>query len=103
MSEDGVEETIEVPFFSETRRILHMVEYDDTYQGAIDNINENIGIYVSEKSGWMMDSIDEKYLHVAKYKPIQGSSWIPTPKALVKDMAIINVKMRMTSVLFGQF
>ena len=53
-SEDGLEETIEVPFYSETRRILHMVECDDPYQEAMYHINEKMRIYVSEKSGWIL-------------------------------------------------
>ena len=39
-NDDGTEETKEVSFFSETRRILDMIEFDETYKEAIDHINE---------------------------------------------------------------
>ena len=75
---DGEEETEKENFYSETRRILDMIEYDETYKNAIDHINEKMGIYVSEKSNLKLDSIEEIYLNVAKYTPLKGSSWVPT-------------------------
>ena len=51
-----------------------------------------MGIYVSEKSNFKLDSIEEIDLNVAKYTPLKGSSWVPTPEVLARKKAIINVK-----------
>ena len=64
MTEDGEEETKEVSFFSENRRILHIVDYNETYKEAIDHINELMQTYVIEKSGWKMYSIEAIKLNI---------------------------------------
>ena len=40
------------------------------------------------------------YLNVAKYEPLEGSSYIPLPKILANKKAIINVKKYDDTFLF---
>ena len=47
---------------------------------------------MGESSGWMMDSIKAVNLNIARYNPIRGSSYIPTPQSLIKKMALGNIK-----------
>merc|ERR1711867_147003 len=62
-----------------------------TYEEAMDVINEKLGAYMSESSGWMMDSITNVNFNIATYNPMRGSSFIPTPQALVQKQALVNV------------
>ena len=43
-------------------------------------------------SNWIFESIDALELHTVKYKPLNGSSYIPLPKALASKKAIINMQ-----------
>ena len=90
--EDDKEEYTEVYFHSRNRRLLSIEEFEENYEEAIDTINGKLGDYMGESSGWMMDSIKAVNLNIARYNPIRGSSYIPTPQSLVKKMALVNVK-----------
>ena len=37
---------------------------------------------ISEGSGWTIESIDNHYINIVKYKPLKGSSYIQLPKEL---------------------
>ena len=47
---------------------------------------------MGESSGWMMDRIKAVNLNIARYNPIRGSSYIPTPQSLVQKVALVNVQ-----------
>ena len=48
---------------------------------------------VPEGSGWTIDSIDNHYMKVVKYQPVNGSSYIPLPKELQHSRkGLINMK-----------
>jgi hypothetical protein len=44
-------------------------------------------------SGWLLNSITRFTLHIGQYRPLigGGSSYIPTPAALVNKRAVVNV------------
>ena len=86
------EEYIEVYFYSRSRSLLSIEEFEENYEEALDTINGKLGDYMGESSGWMMDSINAVNLNIARYNPIRGSSYIPTPLGLVKKMALFNVQ-----------
>ena len=59
-------------------------------------------------SSWTLNAVQEVHLKVAEYRPLRGSSLIPTPQQLVKKMAIVNVRYAedmcfVYSVLAGLF
>ena len=43
-------------------------------------------------SGWRFANVERVELTVSKYRPLQGSSYIPTPKDLAKKVCLINVQ-----------
>ena len=90
--EDDKEEYTEVYFHSRNRRLLSIEEFEENYHEALDTINGKLGDYMGESSGWMMDSIKAVNLNIARYNPIRGSSYIPTPQSLIKKMALGNIK-----------
>ena len=69
-----------------------MDQFDEVYSEHMDKINEEFETYTGEGSGWMMDHIESVDLHIARYKPIRGSSYTPTPVGLVKKKAIVNIQ-----------
>ena len=84
---EGERENRDVFFHSRNRRLLHMDEFEEEYEDAINGINEKLG----EGSGWQMDGINTVNLSIARYNPIRGSSFIKTPSRIANKHAIINV------------
>ena len=49
--------------------------------------------WVSEGSGWVIDRIDNRYINVTTYKPLNGSSYIELPMELRNPKkGLINIK-----------
>ena len=52
-----------------------------------------INKWVSEGSGWVIDRIDNHYINVTTYKPLNGSSYIELPMELRNPKkGLINIK-----------
>ena len=49
-------------------------------------------MYQKEGSGWILDEVLHMDLRLAHYEPVKGSSYIPLPKMLRNEKAIINTK-----------
>merc|ERR1711954_67556 len=94
------EEYTEVYFHSKNRRLLSIEEFEENYEEAFDTINGKLGDYMGESSGWMMDSIKAVNLNIARYNPIRGSSYIPTPVGLASKKALVNVQNEDQSSLY---
>ena len=62
-------------------------EFIDVAKGEIENWSER-------GSGWVTDGIETAYVQAAKYDPIKGGTYLPTPEKLASKKAIINVKNR---------
>lgn len=48
--------------------------------------------YMREGSGWTFDHIEQLEIHLNKFKPLRGSSYIPLPKPLDQKKAVIYVQ-----------
>ena len=58
--------------------------------------------WVSEGSGWVIDSINNHSIHVTKSQPLNGSSYIELPIELQNSAkGLINIKTKMMNVLDG--
>ena len=99
-------ETLKVTFTKQSNRdILYKTAYFNcSYKTVINNLDivesldmskqeilNKIAIWVSEGSGWLIQSVDNHYLNVVKYKPMSGSSYINLPKEL-RNKGLINMK-----------
>ena len=52
-----------------------------------------VAVWISEGSGWTIESIDDHYLNVVKYEPMKGSSYIKLPTELRNSAkGLINIK-----------
>ena len=52
-----------------------------------------IEVWISEGSGWTIDRVDNNYINVVNYKPLNGSSYIELPTELKNSAkGLINIK-----------
>ena len=51
-----------------------------------------ISQWVSEGSGWTVESIESHHLNIANYSPLKGSSYIELPPEIKKSKGLINIK-----------
>ena len=57
------------------------------------NLLNQISQWISEGSGWTIQSVDSHYLNIVKYKPMKGSSYIQLPNELRNSAkGLINMK-----------
>ncbi len=63
----------------------------DFYQLA-DQIQTHLNIYCNSGSGFVIDKILSLDINISKYKPIRGSSYIPTPLFFSKCQALLNIQ-----------
>ena len=58
-----------------------------------DHILNIIAKWISEGSGWTIESVDNHYLNIVQYQPMKGSSYIKLPVELQHHMkGLINIK-----------
>ena len=81
------------PFFcGKNRRMLDIHEFDDLYDQSKDKIWLSFDKWVKEGSGWRIKSVDKLILKMCEYKPINGSSFIKSPKRIVNSHSVVNVQ-----------
>ena len=57
-------------------------------------ITAKVDKYTKKGSGWTVGSIIDLHLHIARYEPLHGSTYLPLPNYLANKKAIVNVKNR---------
>ena len=89
-------------FNSKVQTIINHTEINEALQMSKQNILNQISQWISEGSGWTIQSIDSHYLNIVKYKPMKGSSYIQLPSELRNcAKGLINIKMRIMNVSDG--
>ena len=90
--DDGEEVTTEAFFHSTTRMVSAGSNLLDSQLLEMEQeILGNMEEFQREGSGWTVDDILGLDLFMASYKPLQGSSYLPTPKFLENKRAVVNV------------
>ena len=80
-------------FNSVSQTIINQMEINEALQMSKQNILNKIAQWISEGSGWTIQSVDSHYLNIAKYEPIKGSSYIKLPSELRNSKkGLINMK-----------
>jgi len=90
--------------------ITESTDLKEVYNKKVKLILEKIYVFVDAGSGWIFERIISLDIHIDKYKPLNGRSFIPLPKELANKKAIINVKNKdnecfkwaITSALYPQ-
>ena len=87
------EYTIATPYFNSNMKvILRKDTISEEYREMISEIFEKIANFNRQGSGWQFRQVIHVEIHLNKYEPISGSSYIPLPKHLQTKRAIINVQ-----------
>ena len=80
-------------FNSKVQTIINHTEINEALQMSKQNILNQISEWISEGSGWTIQSVDSHYLNIVKYKPMKGSSYIQLPYELRNSSkGLINMK-----------
>ena len=80
-------------FNSKPQTIINNVEIPEALQSSKQQILNMIAQWVSEGSGWTIQSVDNHYLNIAQYQPMKGSPYIKLPQELRNSRrGLINMK-----------
>ena len=80
-------------FNSTSQTIINEMEINEALQMSKQNILNKIAQWISEGSGWTVQSVDSHYLNIVKYEPMKGSSYIQLPNELRNPKkGLINMK-----------
>ena len=63
-------------------------------------ILEHVANFQRRGSGWIFRKVLNMYIHLNKYEPFSGSSYIPLPKVLLNKRAIVNVQNKKDNECF---
>ena len=82
-------------FNSMTTTIINKNEINKALQTSRQELMKAIGQWISEGSGWTIQSVDSHYLNLTKYTPINGSSYIQLPVELRNPAkGLVNLQNR---------
>ena len=87
-------------FNSNLKTIIRKDTIDEEYRVMSDEILENVANFQRRGSGWIFRKVLSMYIHLNKYEPLSGSSYIPLPKTLQKKKAVINVQNKQDNECF---
>ena len=80
-------------FNSTSQTIINEMEINEALQMSKQNILNKIAQWISEGSGWTVQSVDSHYLNIVKYEPMKGSSYIQLSNELRNPKkGLINMK-----------
>ena len=80
-------------FNSKAQTITNNTEIIEALQSSKDQILNSISVWVSEGSGWTVESVNNHYLNIVQYQPMKGSSYIELPQELRNSgKGLINMK-----------
>ena len=69
-------------FNSKPQIIINNTEIPESLQLSKQKILNMIAQWISEGSGWTIESVDNHYLNIVQYQPMKGSSYIKLPQEL---------------------
>ena len=80
-------------FNSPAQTIINDTQIELALKLSKQDIINKIAVWISEGSGWTIQSVDNHYINVVKYEPIKGSSYIKLPTELRNNAkGLINMK-----------
>ena len=80
-------------FNSKPQTIINNVEIPEALQLSKEQILNIIAQWISESSGWTIESVDNHHLNIVQYQPMKGSSYIKLPQELRNSSkGLINMK-----------
>ena len=92
MEEQDFWVTMDRSHHSETILCVHEDEIPSHMAEAMQQIHQQAEEFHSRGSGWSLEQVVKVDVHTAAFVPLQGSSYIATPKELASKKAIVNVQ-----------
>merc|ERR1712055_568568 len=89
---DGEDESRPVYIRGKNRRMLDISEFEDLYEQSKNKIWLTFDEWLKDGYGWRIQSMDEFILKICKYTPMQGSSYLKSPKNIENSMSVVNIK-----------
>ena len=86
--------TTKTAFFnSKTKTLINVMEINEVLRSSREELVKAIAQWISEGSGWTIQSVDAHYINLTQYKPLKGSSYIELPTELRNPAkGLINLK-----------
>ena len=78
-------------FNSSADLIINETDIKLSLQASQQQILNKIAQWISEGSGWTIQSIENHYINIVNYNPLKGSSYIKLPQEL-KNRSLINLQ-----------
>ena len=85
-------ETADPHFRGKCQTCLKFEDVDEGLKESIKKIYTSFIEYQRQGSNWTVEKVVDLTIHMARYRPLKGSSYIPLPIKLRSKHAIINVK-----------
>ena len=80
-------------FNSKPQTIINNIEIPEALQSSKEQILNFVAQWISEGSGWTIESVDNHHLNIVKYEPMKCSSYIKLPQELRNGKkGLINMK-----------
>ena len=80
-------------FNSKPKTIINKTQITEELQSSKHEILNITAQWISEGSGWTIESVDNHYLNIVQYEPMKGSSYIELPQELKHHLkGLINLK-----------
>ena len=89
---DGSEEYTDPVLRHKQEAILQNSEIVGALNQAFPSIQETLEKWTQRGSGWVVDRVETLWLDIARYQPLGGGSYIPTPVAVRNKKEVVNVK-----------
>jgi len=89
--EDWVE-SAEPHFRGKCQTSLKFEDIDEGLKESIKKMYTSFIEFQRQGSNWSIDNVVNRTIHMARYRPLKGSSYIPLPIKLRSKHAIINIK-----------
>ena len=79
-------------FSSKTHSMISEEDVKNEYPTMKEKMLESLAKYQKLESGWRLQSVEMLEIFITKFKPLNGKSYKPFPKVIVKKNAVINME-----------
>ena len=91
-SETGKDTLTIAHFSSKTHSMISEEDVKNEYPTMKEKMLESLAKYQKLGSGWRLLSVEMLEIFITKFKPLNGKSYKPFPKVIVKKNAVINIE-----------
>ena len=83
-----------------TKPVLFLLT-DNDYLEMVDQIVSTLQVFCSTGSGFIIESLEPLDIKINQYKPIRGSSYVPTPAIFKNKIFLLNIQNKHDNLCFA--